>query len=98
MKTKFLKFIGTILVLSVTFWLGSLTGNNNHDYAKHSTKPTFWTCSMHPQIQLPEFGQCPICFMDLIPLNSDNSGLNTEIKMSESAMKLAEIHTTTISV
>ena len=28
---------------------------------------TVWTCSMHPQIALPEPGQCPICGMDLIP-------------------------------
>ena len=25
-----------------------------------------WTCSMHPQIRLPEPGKCPICGMDLI--------------------------------
>ncbi len=25
-----------------------------------------WTCSMHPQIRLPEPGQCPLCGMDLI--------------------------------
>lgn len=27
---------------------------------------TVWTCSMHPQIALPEPGDCPICGMDLI--------------------------------
>ena len=27
----------------------------------------FWTCSMHPSVNLPEPGQCPICKMDLIP-------------------------------
>ncbi len=25
-----------------------------------------WTCSMHPQIRLPEPGKCPICSMDLV--------------------------------
>ena len=25
-----------------------------------------WTCSMHPQIRLPEPGKCPLCGMDLI--------------------------------
>lgn len=33
-----------------------------------------WTCSMHPQIQLPEPGACPICGMDLVPVAS-SSGL-----------------------
>jgi Cu(I)/Ag(I) efflux system membrane fusion protein len=27
-----------------------------------------WTCSMHPNVQAPEFGSCPICGMRLIPL------------------------------
>lgn len=25
-----------------------------------------WTCSMHPEVRLPESGSCPICGMDLI--------------------------------
>lgn len=29
----------------------------------------FWTCSMHPQIQQPSPGKCPICGMDLIPIS-----------------------------
>jgi len=28
-----------------------------------------WTCSMHPQIRLPNPGQCPICGMQLIPIS-----------------------------
>ena len=27
-----------------------------------------WTCSMHPQVRRTEPGKCPICHMDLIPL------------------------------
>jgi len=33
---------------------------------------TIWTCSMHPQVSQPEPGLCPICQMDLIPLNAGN--------------------------
>lgn len=29
-----------------------------------------WTCSMHPQINLPKPGSCPICKMSLIPLST----------------------------
>ncbi len=29
----------------------------------------FWTCSMHPQIQQSQAGQCPICGMDLVPVD-----------------------------
>lgn len=28
-----------------------------------------WTCSMHPQIRLPNRGRCPICGMPLIPVS-----------------------------
>jgi membrane fusion protein, copper/silver efflux system len=54
-----------------------------------------WTCSMHPQIRLPEPGQCPICGMDLIPLGSA-SGPETEITISERAKALARIRTTPV--
>ncbi len=55
----------------------------------------FWTCSMHPQIRLPEAGKCPICFMDLIPVDQgagEDLG-DRQLAMSESAIKLAEIET-----
>ncbi|WP_243545649.1 efflux RND transporter periplasmic adaptor subunit [Pseudodesulfovibrio tunisiensis] len=55
---------------------------------------TVWTCSMHPQIQLPSPGQCPICFMDLIPLKKKDEGEQTslrQIRLSDEARKLAGI-------
>ncbi|MBD3217424.1 MAG: efflux RND transporter periplasmic adaptor subunit [candidate division Zixibacteria bacterium] len=63
-----------------------------------SAGATIWTCSMHPQIKLPEEGKCPICFMDLIPLESDDgSDLEPrQLKMSETAKKLARIQTTPV--
>ncbi len=38
-----------------------------HDHAGE----TIWTCSMHPQIRMDKPGQCPICAMDLIPLDNE---------------------------
>ena len=29
----------------------------------------YWTCGMHPWVILPEPGPCPICGMDLVPLD-----------------------------
>lgn len=34
--------------------------------AASEAQTTTWTCAMHPQIQLPRPGPCPICGMDLI--------------------------------
>jgi len=75
---------------------GSGGGNMTTDPTQEAdtSKNQIWTCSMHPQIQLPKPGQCPICFMDLIPLETEDSGDSpTELKMSPTAMKLAEITT-----
>ncbi len=33
-----------------------------------------WTCVMHPTVQMPESGSCPVCKMDLIPIY-EGSGL-----------------------
>ncbi|MFH1748275.1 MAG: efflux RND transporter periplasmic adaptor subunit [Planctomycetota bacterium] len=36
-----------------------------------------WTCTMHPEIQLPAAGDCPICGMELVPkyAGSDEPGV-----------------------
>ncbi len=70
-----------------------------HDHSSIE-KGTLWTCSMHPQILLPQAGKCPICFMDLIPLKTDSGDKNSlrprQIRLSETAVKLARIRTVEI--
>ncbi len=57
-----------------------------------------WTCSMHPQVRQPESGDCPICGMDLIPLeDEEDEGLDPNaITMSPTAMQLANIQTAVV--
>ncbi|MEE9369220.1 MAG: efflux RND transporter periplasmic adaptor subunit [Pontiella sp.] len=63
-----------------------------------SSQPEIWTCSMHPQIQLPKAGKCPICFMDLIPLDTgSDEGGEREISVSPYAAKLMELETTAVT-
>jgi Cu(I)/Ag(I) efflux system membrane fusion protein len=63
----------------------------------HEEETEMWTCSMHPQIMLPEPGDCPICGMDLIPAESNTGGLSAnEFKLTENAMALANIETTIV--
>ncbi|MBT6914650.1 MAG: DUF3347 domain-containing protein [Candidatus Marinimicrobia bacterium] len=89
----------TIGLILVAFFIGmrfssgdSTTHSDKHE--AQSSENQVWTCSMHPNVQLPESGQCPICFMDLIPLESGSSSLQpNQLSMSESAMKLANIET-----
>ena len=56
---------------------------------------TIWTCSMHPQIRQNEPGDCPICGMDLIQLESEqDSDIDPmAISMSSTAMQLANVST-----
>ncbi len=65
---------------------------------KGSAVSTTWTCSMHPQFKLPQKGKCPICFMDLIPLQQgDVDGKDPrEIKLSKAAMALMDIQTVVV--
>ena len=67
----------------------------NHDHAHELESISLWTCSMHPQVQLTEPGDCPICGMDLIPANSEGNEDNESsvLKMTESSMALAQIQT-----
>ncbi len=68
-----------------------------HDHAneKQAAHAEIWTCSMHPQIRLPNPGKCPICFMDLIPLTDTSSETTpfTQLVMTPQAQKLALVQT-----
>jgi len=59
---------------------------------------TIWTCSMHPQIRQNEPGDCPICGMDLIPLEDNkNDDINPmAISMSPTAMQLGNVQTAVV--
>lgn len=73
----------------------------NHNDHQHATmdEASEWTCSMHPQIRQKEPGDCPICGMDLIPVitGNDNNENPLEIKMSPTAMQLANVQTAIVS-
>lgn len=63
-----------------------------------AAKPNIWTCSMHPSIQQPEPGDCPICGMDLIARKGTGgtAGGARRMQMSEASKALAEIQTTVV--
>lgn len=94
-----------VVVVAVAFGVGRLwpDGRNasgemrDHEMALAAAekKAGVWTCSMHPQIHLPNPGQCPICGMNLIPLESgkDDEGGPREMSVSENSARLMEIET-----
>jgi len=61
-----------------------------------------YTCPMHPQIRQDAPGKCPICGMDLVPMDlSEQSGDRSpeserRLSMSREAVALAEIETSPV--
>ncbi len=101
------KIVGILLLVCVPI----IVAAQEHDRSEHerhlvsSQKNSsehqidFWTCSMHPQIKLPEAGKCPICSMDLIPVYQDHitgDPSKAMLKLSPTAEKLAEVSTTAV--
>ena len=97
------KYLKNSLLLIAGLFLGWLffyhSGNKMIDNKEQNTeKSTIWTCSMHPQIRMDKPGLCPICAMDLIPLEQNTSIIDDDaIEMTDEAVKLADIQTTVIS-
>ncbi|HEX9825295.1 MAG TPA: efflux RND transporter periplasmic adaptor subunit, partial [Flavobacteriaceae bacterium] len=89
--------VGILVIGILLGWLffgGSDTPASEHQHESSEGMETIWTCSMHPQIQMKEPGQCPLCGMDLIPLESNGSAIDPNaLQMTEDAMKLANIQT-----
>ncbi len=59
---------------------------------------TTWICPMHPQIRQPEPGDCPICGMDLVPIETEEEEDEGErrLTVSEAGRKLMEIRTSPV--
>lgn len=105
MKTIFSnKYVRYGLLLLVGLFLGwlffhspkAVTDEHNHSAAE--TKKQLWTCAMHPQIRLDHPGKCPICGMELIPLQ--NGGVKVDsnaVHFSKEAMELASVATSIVS-
>jgi len=102
----YLKIAGMIVLIIMAFFIGRIRKPQSVDHAdvaisEHKNAGSVvWTCSMPPQIKLPKPGKCPICFMDLIPLdaiqeNNDASGQAT-LELSKNARALAGIVTSPV--
>mgnify|MGYP000055941570 FL=1 len=95
--------LSTLAIGLLLGWLifgGSSEGKTDEEH-QHTTEvagEAVWTCSMHPQIRQSEPGDCPICGMDLIPLdNEQDEQLDPmAISMSPTAMQLANVSTAVV--
>ncbi len=72
------------------WWFG-LPAEKKSTNTESAASDTVWTCSMHPQVRQPDFGLCPICAMDLIPLEGGDAGGLREVSISPEASALLDI-------
>ena len=105
---KYKKYIIAAGILILGIILGNVfsggSSETTHAEGEHESSQDpvtqLWTCSMHPQIKMEKPGNCPICGMELIPLeaSSDSSEniADNEIVMNEEAYQLANIQTTVV--
>ncbi len=94
-KVVIIVLIAFVIGFLLRGWRVSSQLNSEHIHAAQD-KEQIWTCSMHPQIRQPKPGKCPICFMDLVPVDSSGDVGAREITFSQDALKLMEIQTTPV--
>jgi Cu(I)/Ag(I) efflux system membrane fusion protein len=99
-KTKIL----IVIALIVGIFLGWLFFHSSHKIENKQYQPsevkrtTVWTCSMHPQIRMDKPGKCPICGMDLIPLQQNNASVDpASIHLTKEAAELANVLTSIVT-
>ncbi len=68
-------------------------GDEHGDHAGHEAEaPSEFVCPMHPQIRQSEEGTCPICHMDLVPVQTDSGGGDgVSLTLSDHAAALAHV-------
>ncbi|MBT8315059.1 MAG: efflux RND transporter periplasmic adaptor subunit, partial [Maribacter sp.] len=105
---KYKKYLIAVGILIAGIVIGNIfsggSSEASHEEGEHEyvqdPETQLWTCSMHPQIKLEEPGNCPICGMELIPLeesnNTSESIASNEIVMTEEAIQMANIQTTVV--
>jgi len=100
-SNQYIRFSIILIVGILLGWLffhSPQINKDKHDHTVEATQNMIWTCSMHPQIRMPEPGQCPICGMDLISLDQGELTLDSgAIKMTKEAVQLANVMTTIVS-
>ncbi len=102
-------FVALLIVVGA-FVLGIRIGNapgsadnspaHAHENASSDSDsaPKMYTCSMHPSVRLPDpDAKCPICFMDLIPVNDNDTGDPNTLVLSDAETIAALVQTTRVS-
>ncbi len=86
----------TLFVLCVVLLSAFYLSSCNNKKVAASMEDAYYTCSMHPQINEPKPGKCPICQMDLIRVQKSTAPKSDELQLNEQQIQLGNIKVDTI--
>lgn len=66
----------------------SLSGRGEAEVLPEANGDQLWTCGMHPQVIQDEPGTCPICGMNLVPMNVDDPPKRSGTKTPDGEKKI----------
>jgi Cu(I)/Ag(I) efflux system membrane fusion protein len=96
LQSVFKRIIIITSVVTILFTANSCS--NKKEVHEHTEKEvtTYYTCSMHTQVQQPNPGNCPICGMKLIKAEKTAKPKPDELLLSDQQMQLGNITVDTI--
>lgn len=83
------------IALVLTIIIVKVAGRKSHDSASPGTKTQevkkdVWTCPMHPQVKQDKPGKCPICGMDLVKMEQEEtSASQSQVPQDHTSFKLS---------
>ena len=109
-----LRFLATILILVVVGWLAFSLGyvdryapqlrhgwsvlinDQDADHSEHGS--VTYTCPMHPEILRDKPGECPICGMDLVPVEAKEPEPKEMDTPGHEGMAMPDSHPNAVSI
>jgi Cu(I)/Ag(I) efflux system membrane fusion protein len=79
------------IFLGWLFFHSPRKSNDTKQIVTENNRAAIWTCAMHPQIRMSEPGKCPICGMDLIPLNQNNVDMDSAAVHSQNQLQSSNV-------
>ena len=88
-----------LLIAALSAWLGGryVASRGGGAQPSDASQKQMYTCSMHPQIVLPAPGDCPICAMPLVPVDTSAASRDGKtMRFSEHSLRMAGVETAVV--
>jgi Cu(I)/Ag(I) efflux system membrane fusion protein len=94
------KLLAVLALLAAGVWVGRWSVRSAESAGAPApatpSAPEVWTCPMHAQVRVPDFGPCPICGMDLVLQEPGADADPRRLRLSEEARALADVETSPV--